>query len=308
MSTTRLKLLILWREFRDVVSRPDAPVLIDQEGGRVQRLGPPHWQKYPPAAAYNAASRRDRAAGRALTRLGSRLVGLDLERLGINVDCLPVADIPVVGADGIIGDRAYGDTVEEVVPLARAAAEGLLGAGVLPVLKHIPGHGRANADSHVALPVVNADRETLERTDFAAFRALADLPIAMTAHVVFTAYDPRLPATTSRTMIDRVIRGFIGFDGLLMSDDVSMQALSGTIAERTSAALAAGCDIALHCNGDFNEMQAVAANAPVLAGNALRRAQAALARRRPPEPFDEAAGACRIRARPGGEQRRAANA
>lgn len=279
----------LVREFRDTVDRPDAPVLIDQEGGRVQRLGPPHWPKYPPAAAYNAVSRADRAGGRALARLGSRLVGLDLEHLGIDVDCLPVADIPIAGADGIIGDRAYGDTVEEVVPLARAAAEGLMAAGVLPVLKHIPGHGRANADSHLALPVVNADRETLERTDFAAFRALADLPIAMTAHVVFTAYDPRLPATTSRTMIDQVIRGFIGFNGLLMSDDVSMQALSGTIAERTSAALAAGCDIALHCNGDFAEMQAVAANAPVLAGNALRRAQSALARRRPPEPIDEAA-------------------
>ncbi|MGZ5898042.1 MAG: glycoside hydrolase family 3 N-terminal domain-containing protein, partial [Xanthobacteraceae bacterium] len=230
-----------------------------------------------------------RAGGRALTRLGSRLIGLDLERLGISVDCLPVADIPVAGADAIIGDRAYGDTPEEVVPLARAAAEGLMAAGVLPVLKHIPGHGRANADSHLALPVVNTDRETLERTDFAAFRALADLPIAMTAHVVFTACDPRLPATTSRIMIDQVIRGFIGFDGLLMSDDVSMQALSGTIAERTSAALAAGCDIALHCNGDFTEMQAVAANAPVLAGNALRRAQAALGCRRPPEPLDEAA-------------------
>jgi len=173
-----------------------------------------------------------------------------------------------------------------VVALARAAAEGLLAAGVLPVVKHIPGHGRANADSHHALPVVETDRATLERTDFAAFRALSDLPIAMTAHVVFTAYDARLPATTSRTMIDQVIRGFIGFGGLLMSDDVSMQALTGTIGERTAAALAAGCDVALHCNGELTEMREVAANAPVLSGQALRRAQAAFACRRSPDPID----------------------
>jgi beta-N-acetylhexosaminidase len=274
-------------EFRDLVRRVDAPVLIDQEGGRVQRLRPPHWPSYPPAAVYRDVSRQDSGAGRVLARLGAQLMGHDLAALGINVDCLPVADVPVAGADGVIGDRAYGETVEEVVPLARAAAEGLMAAGVLPVLKHIPGHGRANADSHLRLPVVTANRETLERTDFRAFRELADLPIAMTAHVVFTAYDAQLPATTSRTMIDQVIRGFIGFDGLLMSDDVSMQALSGTLGERTSAALSAGCDLALHCNGDFAEMQEVAAHAPVLSGAALRRAQAALGRLQLPEPFDE---------------------
>lgn len=289
-------------EFRETIGRSDAPVLIDQEGGRVQRLGPPHWPIYPPAAVYKDVG-RDQADSRALARLGSRLIGADLAALGINVDCLPVADIPVAGADSVIGDRAYGRAIEEVVPLARAAAEGLMAAGVLPVLKHIPGHGRATADSHLALSVVTTDRETLEQTDFAAFRALADLPIAMTAHVVFTACDPQLPATTSRIMIDTVIRGFIGFDGLLMSDDVSMKALSGSIAERTAAALAAGCDIALHCNGDFAEMRAVAENTPVLAGNALRRAEAALARRQKPEPLNEnaareefaralAAGAC----------------
>jgi beta-N-acetylhexosaminidase len=283
------QVLDLTHEFRDIAGRPDAPVLIDQEGGRVQRLRPPLWPSYPPAAAYGALGADNSTAGETMARLGSRLIGHDLAALGINVDCLPVADIPVAGADGVIGDRAYGETVEEVVPLARAAAEGLLDDGVLPVLKHIPGHGRANADSHLRLPVVTADRETLERTDFRAFQELADLPIAMTAHVVFTAYDARLPATTSRTMIDQVIRGFIGFDGLLMSDDVSMQALSGSLGERTAAALAAGCDLALHCNGHFGEMQAVAAEAPVLSGSALRRADAALARLQPPAPFDEPA-------------------
>jgi beta-N-acetylhexosaminidase len=276
----------LVNDFRAIVGRPDAPVLIDQEGGRVQRLGPPHWPAYPPAAVYGAIHRDDPAAGRSAARLGSRLIGADLAELGITVDCLPVADVPVAGADGVIGDRAYGDTVDAVADLGRAAADGLMAAGVLPVLKHIPGHGRAGADSHAALPVVDADRATLEQTDFATFRALADLPLAMTAHVVFTACDPKLPATTSHTMIDRVIRGFIGFDGLLMSDDVSMQALSGTIGERTAAALAAGCDVALHCNGNLDEMHEVAAHAPPLAGKALMRADAALARRKPAEPFD----------------------
>jgi beta-N-acetylhexosaminidase len=275
-------------DFRATVARSDAPVLIDQEGGRVQRLGPPHWPVYPNGRAYNAVYIADKATGQAATSLGTRLIGDDLLTLGITVDCLPVADIPVAGADSVIGDRAYGDTPETVIALAGAAAEGLMEAGVLPVLKHIPGHGRAAADSHKALPVVDADRDTLERTDFAAFRALAYLPMAMTAHVVFTAFDPRLPATTSRTMIDRVIRGFIGFNGLLMSDDVSMEALTGTLGDRTAAALAAGCDVALHCNGRMDEMRQVAANAPELSGQARDRAEKALAARRPPKPFDVA--------------------
>jgi beta-N-acetylhexosaminidase len=199
-----------------------------------------------------------------------------------------VADLPVAGADSVIGDRAYGNTPETVTALAAAAADGLMEAGVLPVLKHIPGHGRATADSHKALPVVDTDRDTLERTDFVPFQKLAYLPMAMTAHVVFTAYDPKLPATTSRTMIDQVIRGFIGFNGLLMSDDVSMEALTGTLGERTAASLAAGCDVALHCNGRIDEMRQVAANAPELASTARNRAEAALAVRRQPKPFDVA--------------------
>ena len=190
--------------------------------------------------------------------------------------------MPVSGADRVIGDRAYGDTPGKVAAIAGAIAEGLADGGVLPVLKHIPGHGRANADSHEKLPVVHADRATLEATDFAAFRPLKRLPLAMTAHVVFTAIDPVRPATTSATMIGEVIRGFIGFDGLLMGDDISMGALSGSIAERARASLAAGCDLVLHCNGKMDEMRAVAAEAPELAGEAVRRADAALAVRKSP--------------------------
>jgi beta-N-acetylhexosaminidase len=264
----------------------NAVVLVDQEGGRVQRLGPPHWPAYPPGEAYGRLFDRDPEAGLAAARLGARLIAADLLPLGIDVDCLPLADVPVADADAVIGDRAYGRTPAKVAAIAGAVAEGLLAGGVLPVLKHIPGHGRATADSHQRLPVVPVNRPTLEATDFAAFRPLKNLPLGMTAHVVFSAIDPVLPATTSATMIREVIRGHIGFDGLLMSDDISMGALSGTIAERTRAALAAGCDLVLHCNGRLDEMQEVAAEAPELAGLAARRAQAALAARRPPSDID----------------------
>ena len=264
----------------------EAAVLVDQEGGRVQRLGPPHWPVFPPGGAYGAIYDRDPAAGLAAARLGARLIAADLQPLGINVDCLPLADVPVPGADRVIGDRAYGETADKVAAIAGAVAQGLADGGVLPVLKHIPGHGRATADSHEKLPVVQADRATLDATDFAAFRPLKNLPMAMTAHVVFTAIDPVHPATTSATMIREVIRGLIGFDGLLMSDDISMGALSGSIAARTRAALAAGCDVVLHCNGRLDEMQAAAGEAPELAGTPARRAVAALAARKPAGPLD----------------------
>jgi beta-N-acetylhexosaminidase len=267
----------------------EAPVLVDQEGGRVQRLGPPLWPAYPAGAAYGRIYDRDPDAGLAAARLGARLIAADLMELGINVDCLPLADVPVSGADRVIGDRAYGDTPGKVAAIAGAIAAGLADGGVLPVLKHIPGHGRANADSHLKLPVVHADRATLEATDFAAFRPLKRLPLGMTAHVVFTAIDPVRPATTSATMIGEVIRGLIGFDGLLMGDDISMGALSGSIAERARASLAAGCDLVLHCNGKMDEMRAVAAEAPELAGDGKRRAEAALAVRKSPSGIDLAA-------------------
>jgi beta-N-acetylhexosaminidase len=267
----------------------DAPVLIDQEGGRVQRMGPPHWPKYPPAAIYGALYDRDRAAGLAAALLGGRLIAADLADVGIDVDCMPVADVPVAGADAVIGDRAFGTQPDKVAALAAAFAQGLGDGGVLPVLKHIPGHGRATADSHQKLPVVTADRPTLEVTDFAAFRPLAGLPMAMTAHVVFTAIDAVAPATTSAAIVRDVIRGSIGYQGLLMSDDISMGALRGSLGERTHAAISAGCDVVLHCNGNMDEMLAVAASVPQLEGKAARRAAAALASKKQAVPIDLAA-------------------
>jgi beta-N-acetylhexosaminidase len=273
---------------RDALAR-NAPVLVDQEGGRVQRLGPPHWPSYPPGAAYGDLYDRDRDAGLAAARLGAHLIAADLADVGIDVDCLPVADVPAAGADPVIGDRAYGTRPDKVAALAAAAAAGLSDGGVLPVLKHIPGHGRATADSHESLPVVSADRATLDATDFAAFRPLAALPLGMTAHVVFKALDPIAPATTSMAIVKNVIRDSIGFGGLLMSDDISMGALTGSLGERTCAAITAGCDVVLHCNGKMAEMQAVAAAAPRLIGEAKRRADAALAKRAAPAPIDLAA-------------------
>lgn len=284
----------LTSELCEVAGR-EAPVLIDQEGGRVARFRPPHWRPYPPGRLYGELYARSRELGLEAARLGSRLIATELNAAGVNVDCLPVLDVPVPGAHDVIGNRAYGTTPEPVIALGRAAAEGLLEGGVLPIIKHIPGHGRAGVDSHLSLPVVETDAKTLSATDFAPFQALADMPIAMTAHVVYAAIDADAPATTSRKVIGDIIRGVIGFDGFLMSDDVSMQALKGTIAERTRASLKAGCDIALHCNGKMDEVEAVAGEAPMLAGDALRRSTAALERLAPPEDFDEQGGLARFR-------------
>jgi beta-N-acetylhexosaminidase len=284
----------LTAEFRDAVGRAEAPVLVDQEGGRVQRLGPPHWPRYPAARNYSRMV-NDPLAARDLVRWGARLMAHDLLALGITVDCLPVLDVPVAGAHDVIGDRAYATGPAEVASLGRAAAEGMLAGGVLPVIKHMPGHGRAGADSHHSLPVVTSDRKTLEECDFLPFLVNADMPAAMTAHVVYTALDPEWPATTSRKVFREVIRGALDFQGLVMSDDLSMQALSGTLAERAAAALAAGCDVALHCNGDLAEMAEVAAAVPPLRGKARRRAEAALWRiAHRPEPFDPVEARARL--------------
>jgi len=261
-------------------------VLVDQEGGRVQRLGPPHWPAYPPGARYGELYDREPTTGLAAARLAGHLIASDLRQLGIDVDCLPLADVPVAGSDAVIGDRAYGTEPGKVAAIAGAIAQGLQMGGVLPVLKHLPGHGRAKADSHHTLPVVDTDRTTLEKTDFAAFKPLGSLPLGMTAHVVFSAIDAVAPATSSGTIVSQVIRGFIGFRGLLMSDDISMGALKGTLAERSRAAIAAGCNVVLHCNGDLAEMSAVAGSVPTLAGEAAARAKAALAQRTAPEEFD----------------------
>ena len=270
---------------RDAIGRSDAPILIDQEGGQVARLTPPSWRLFPSAA--RLGSLPDPQA-EAAARLGARLIADDLERLGITVDCLPVLDVPVPGADPVIGDRAYGTEPGRVASLGRAVCDGLLEGGVLPVIKHIPGHGRARVDSHRACPVVETGVDELSRTDFAPFRALAGMPWAMTAHIVYMAIDPTAPATLSERVIVEVIRGEIDFDGVLVSDDLSMQALGGEIGERARRALAAGCDLVLHCNGDRREMEAIVAGAgPISARAAARLARAeAIRRRSGPQHFD----------------------
>jgi beta-N-acetylhexosaminidase len=270
-------------------------ILVDQEGGRVQRLSEPHWPKYPAARAFGEICRSDRGRGVSAARLCAQKMARDLHQVGINTTCAPVLDIPIHGAHNVIGNRAYAEDVDSVIELGKAVAEGVLASGVLPVIKHIPGHGRAKADSHFALPVVDTPLAELERTDFAPFRALRHLPMAMTAHVVFTLVDDAAPVTVSRRAIDTVIRGSVGFQGLLISDDLSMQALSGSLGERTSVSLAAGCDLALHCNGNLDEMEEVGSASRELNGAALSRFEAAFACLHAPVPFDaELAEATRI--------------
>ena len=276
-------------DFHRAVGREDGPVLIDQEGGRVARLRPPHWRAAPAAAELGALGARDGTRARRAVTLNARLLAAELADLGITVDCAPVLDLSVAGAHDVIGDRAFGSDPEVVACLGRAVCEGLLAGGVLPVIKHMPGHGRVLVDSHHALPRVEASRADLERTDFRPFAALSDAPWGMTAHVVYTALDPDNPATTSARIITEVIRGTFGFDGVLVSDDLSMNALSGGLGARAAAALAAGCDVALHCNGRAEEMIEVAAVAPVLSPDAVRRLAAASAQVTPPASMDTAA-------------------
>ena len=261
----------LTAELRDSVGRADAPGLVDQEGGRVARLKPPHWRAAAPAARFGQLASRDRNAAAEAVRLNARLLALEMRAVGIDVDCAPVLDLRLPGAHDVIGDRAFGADPEIVALLGRAMIDGFLEAGVMPVAKHIPGHGRAGVDSHHSLPRVSTARAELEETDFRAFRLCSDAPWAMTAHVVYAAIDESAPATTSARLIDEVIRGSIGFDGLLLSDDLSMQALSGTLGARAAASLAAGCDVALHCNGKMDEMVAVAATVGRLSAAAERR-------------------------------------
>jgi beta-N-acetylhexosaminidase len=264
----------LVEDLRSSVARADAPVLIDQEGGRVARLRPPHWRKAPPARLLGALYARDPEQGLEATRLNSRLLAADVASVGCDVDCLPVLDIAFPETHAVIGDRAYADRPEPVAALGRAAAEGLLAEGVMPVIKHIPGHGRATVDSHEKLPTVSASRDLLERTDFVPFKLLADLPWAMTGHLLFEAIDPAACITVSARGVQEVIRGHIGFDGLLLSDDLSMQALGGSLGERASRALAAGCDVALHCNGRMDEMVEVASQTGPMTDVAERRFEA----------------------------------
>lgn len=272
---------------RDAVGS-DILVLIDQEGGRVRRLLPPHWLDLPPAAAYGRLYERDAESACHSARLAARLVAEELRTVGINANCAPVLDVPAKGSHDIIGDRAYGTRVSQVIALGRAVAEGYAAGGVLPVIKHMPGHGRATKDSHLELPVVTASRAALTRTDFAPFRALADMPAAMTAHVVFTAVDDENPASTSERVTRDIMREAIGFDGLLMSDDLAMKALSGSMAERARAVIRAGSDLALVCSGEIADTEAVAEAVPSLAGTSLRRFQRACGIFEQQEPFDVA--------------------
>lgn len=274
---------------RETVGR-DAPVLVDQEGGRVQRLGPPHWRSWRDVAALFDGADERRALEAA--RLRYRIIADELRRVGIDVNCAPLLDVRAPEGHEIIGSRSLGQAAEDVARRGRAVCEGLLAGGVLPVIKHIPGHGRATVDSHVDLPRVAARLTELDRIDFAPFRALADQALGMTAHVIYEAIDPRRCATLSRVAVD-VIRGDIGFDGLLMTDDLSMQALSGPLGGRAREALSAGCDIALHCNGDMAEMAAIAATVPALTGAAAARAARAEAARRAPDPAHIAAAVAR---------------
>lgn len=260
---------------RDTVGGdPTVPVLIDQEGGRVQRVKPPHVPQYPNAAALGAIYRHDEEKGLRAAWLMSRLFAFDLSRLGVNVDCLPVLDVAVPGVHDVIGNRAYGQEPQIVSAMGRAAADGLKAGGLLPVMKHMPGHGRTMVDSHHDLPVVHAPLDALQAIDFLPFRHMRDELMAMSAHIVFTELDADNPATTSAKVIREVIRGHIGFDGLLMSDDVSMNALRGDIATRARAIVGAGLDLVLHCHGIMEEMIAVAENVPPLAGKSRRRADA----------------------------------
>ncbi len=268
----------LVNDLRASVGRADAFVLIDQEGGRVARLPAPPWRAAPAAARIGTLYRDDPAAGLEAARLNAGLIAGELYALGINVDCAPVLDLRVAGAHDIIGDRSFGAHADAVAALGRAACEGFLAGGVLPVIKHVPGHGRAAQDSHKALPVVDTPRDVLENTDFAPFAALHDMPAAMTAHVVYAAIDPDAPATVSPAVVSGIVRGAIGFDGLLIGDDLSMAALQGELGGRAIAAIDAGCDVVLHCNGVLDEMAAVANACGPLSSAALVRIAAARSR------------------------------
>lgn len=282
---------------RDSVGRPGAPVLIDQEGGRVARLTPPHWRAAPPAEKFGQLyARQNPDLARQACELNGRLLAHELAALGITVDCVPVLDVPAPGGHQIIGDRAFASDPAIVAELGRAMCEGLMAGGVLPVIKHIPGHGRAGADSHFDLPQVATSLDELRRTDFAPFRALRDMPLAMTAHVAYTAIDGAVPASHSAKIIGDIIRGEIGFEGVLMCDDLGMKALTGDFAERAGRAIAAGCDLLLHCSGEMTEMREIMKQTPALTGQAAMRCTAALSQLRVPDKFDAIAAQARLTA------------
>ncbi|WP_017930305.1 beta-N-acetylhexosaminidase [Robiginitomaculum antarcticum] len=275
----------LCADLRASVGR-DALIFIDQEGGRVQRMGPPHWPKYPAASRFAALGQdAPRAA-----YLGARLIAHDLRDVGVTANCAPVLDIPVADADPIISDRAYGDTPEGVIALAHAVMAGYMSGGVAPVIKHIPGHGRATVDSHKALPLIETDLATLKKTDFVPFKALNMAPMAMTAHVTLAAIDSAAPLTLSPDGMSQIVRGALGYDGLIMTDDLEMKALSGSLTKLSSRALSAGCDIALHCSGNMANMVKVVSGVSRLRGKSLERACIADLSAYKPDAFDVESG------------------
>lgn len=277
---SRAQVRRLTDELREISGRDNLPILIDEEGGRVQRLKPPEWRQRQPMRSFGALCELDEARGIEALRLNTQILAEDLAELGVTVDCIPCLDLPAQGAHAIIGDRAFGADPALIARLGRIVAEEAEAAGILPVIKHIPGHGRANVDSHESMPRVSTPHDVLSASDFAPFKALSDMPMAMTAHVVYEAIDPENCATLSKTMIKSIIREEIGFDGLLMSDDLSMKALDQDLAKTAAACLQAGCDIALHCNGTVPEMEKLAEGLVPLSGLAKKRADNALSRLR----------------------------
>ena len=266
------QLRALTDSLRELARRDDLPILIDQEGGRIARLGPPHWRAWPAAATLAGLSGSPADLDRAIERVqcNYEALGLELAAMGINVTCVPVLDVPQPDAHDIIGDRAFGRAPEIVAKLGRACLAGLKLAGVAGVIKHIPGHGRALSDSHESLPRVAASERELA-SDLSPFTALADAPMAMTAHVIYEAWDAEHCASVSATVIQEQIRQHIGFDGLLISDDLDMKALSGDIPARAAAVLTAGCDIALNCWGRLDDMTGIAKQVPAMTAEATER-------------------------------------
>ncbi|MEM9633115.1 MAG: beta-N-acetylhexosaminidase [Pseudomonadota bacterium] len=281
----------LTESFRTAVGRLDAPVLVDQEGGRVQRLKPPNWRKYPAPKLYGDLFETDAEKALRAAWLGARLIAADLFDVGINIDCLPCLDVRFPDTVDAIGDRAFSSDPEVVAQLGSAMIDGAIAGGVLPVIKHIPGHGRARVDSHLELPKVEAEYSSLKNVDFRPFHALSHVSLGMTAHIVYTGIDADSAGTQSARIVQDVIRGEIGFDGCLMSDDISMHALGGDFGDRSRRIIDAGCDIVLHCNGDMDEMRAVAAVVPELRGEGLRRCETALQGLKVPDPEFQTADA-----------------
>lgn len=286
----------LTERLRELTENNEVLIMIDQEGGRVQRLRPPHWREYPPMSVFGERAEENIDEAVACVYLNYRLISLDLRALGINVNCAPVLDLPVKGSHRIIGDRAFSNNPQTAAKLGHAACDGLLAGGVLPVIKHIPGHGRATADSHVELPRIDTPLHKLREKDFIPFKALCDMPAAMTAHIVYTEIDAGAPCSASSTVIKETIRTEIGFKGLLFSDDVCMRALKGPVNARVASVLGAGCDIALHCDGNYRDMVAIAKSCPQITRAAIKRLNTAKRLIRDSDKFDAQAAKDRISA------------